>query len=104
MAHPGEPLKADPSKLRVTADDLDGHGSGFRAAHETTHARAGRVVLGSGLSGAALSGMLAAWESDATRFGQQFTKHAQAHREAADGYVRTDTHGAGTIDDAAPTS
>lgn len=103
MSNPGEPLKAAPTELRQTADQLDEHANGFRTAHDAAQSRAGKLTLGSGLAAAALPGMLAAWAADATRFAAQFTKHAQAHREAADGYVRTDTHGAGTINDAAPT-
>ncbi|WP_102141310.1 WXG100 family type VII secretion target [Mycobacterium hubeiense] len=102
MTTPGKPLRVDPRKLHETAGQLDAQGSGFQSAHDAAQSRAGHVDLGSGQAGAALPGMLAAWEADATRFGEQFAKHAQAHRAAADGYVRTDAHGASTIDDTAP--
>lgn len=59
-----EPLKVDPTELRLTAGKLDGHASGFRTAHETAQSRASKTALGSGLAAAALPAMLEAWESD----------------------------------------
>jgi len=98
VTSPGAPLKVDPTELGLTADRLDGHGSGFRAALETAQSRAGNVGLGSGLAAAALPGMLAAWEADGTRFDKDFATHAHGHREAANRYVRTDGASAGAID------
>lgn len=97
-------MTVDPGELHQTAGQLDTHASGFGAAYQAAQARAGKVALGSGLASAGLPGMLAAWAADATRYGAQFAKHAKGHRDAADAYVRTDTHGAGTIDDAVPRS
>ncbi|MGV0788391.1 type VII secretion target [Mycolicibacterium sp. XJ2] len=95
-----EPLKVDPVELRMTADQLDGQAGGFRSAHQTAQARAGNAVLGSGASAAALPRMVVAWEADGARFAEEFTKHARAHRAAADSYVRTDAGGAEVIEDA----
>ena len=47
MSNPNEPLKVDPTELRLTADQLDGQATGFRTAHEAAHSRAGGVALGS---------------------------------------------------------
>ncbi|RAV17253.1 ESX-1 secretion-associated protein [Mycolicibacterium sp. GF69] len=84
----------------MTADKLAGHASGFQTAHQAAQARASKAALGSGSSAMALPGMLAAWDADGTRFGEHFARHVQAHREAADGYERTDADSAGAIDDA----
>lgn len=100
MSHPNEPLKVDPTELRMTADQLDGQAGGFRTAHQAAQSQASKAALGSGVAAAALPGMLAAWEADGTRFDEQFTKHAQGHREAANHYVGTDAGGADRIDDA----
>jgi len=100
MSNPHEPLKVDPTELRMTADQLDGHASAFGAAHETAQSRAGKAALGSGVASAALPAMLAAWESDGARFDTHFAKHAEGHREAAGAYVSTDSGSAGRIDDA----
>ncbi|OBB77137.1 type VII secretion target [Mycobacterium sp. 852014-52144_SCH5372336] len=95
-----EPLKVDPIELRMTANQLDGQAGGFRSAHQAAEARAGNAVLGSGASAAALPKMVASWEADGSRFVEEFTKHARAHRTAADSYVRTDAAGAEGIEDA----
>ncbi|WP_102143938.1 DUF6507 family protein [Mycobacterium hubeiense] len=100
MTSPGEPLKVDPSKLQLTADQLDSHAGGFQSALEAACSRAGKASLGSGLAAAALPGMLAAWEADGARFATQFANHAQGHREAARAYVSTDSDSAGEIDEA----
>jgi hypothetical protein len=100
VSNPNDPLKVDPTELRLTADQLDGQASGFRTAHEAAHSRAGGVALGSSQAAAALPGMLAAWESDGTRFDKHFATYAQRHREAADKYASTDSGNAGGIDDA----
>ena len=100
MTHPNEPLKVDPTQLRMTADQLDGHASGFRIAHQAAQSRASKAALGSGSAAAALPGMLAAWEADGARFNENFIKHARGHRKAADSYVRTDAGSADAIDDA----
>lgn len=97
---PNEPLKVDPTELQLAADQLDGHASSFRAAHQNAQSRAGHVVIGAGLSGAALPEMLAAWEGDGVHFGRRMTKLAADHREAAAKYVATDNHSADEIDDA----
>ena len=103
MSHPNEPLKADPTELRMTADQLEGQASVFRTTHHAAQSRAGKAALGSGSAAAALPGMLAAWEADGVWFNDQFTKHARGHRDAADSYVRTDAGNADAIDDAGPT-
>ena len=100
MSHPNEPLKVDPTELHMTADRLDGHASAFRTAHQAAQSRASKAALGSGSAAAALPGMLAAWDAESARFGEYFTKYAQAHREAAAGYARTDASGAEGINDA----
>lgn len=100
MSHPQEPLRADPTELRMAADQLEGQVSGFRTAHESALSRAGKSALGSGAAAAALPGMLAAWEADGAKFGEQFARHERGHREAADAYVRTDAGSAARIDDA----
>lgn len=100
MPKPNEPLKVDPTELQLTADQLDGHASGFLTAHQASHSRAGHVALGAGASAAALPEMLAAWERDGLRFDKGFTTHAQSHREAATRYAATDRHSADGIDDA----
>lgn len=100
MSHPSEPLKVDPTELRMAADQLDGHASSFRTAHQTAQSRASQAALGSGSAASALPEMLAAWEADGTRFDKHFTRHAQAHRAAADSYGTTDAESAGGIDDA----
>ncbi|WP_094289461.1 type VII secretion target [Mycobacterium lehmannii] len=100
MSDSSEPLKVDPIELRMTADKLDGQASGFETAHQAAQARAGSTALGSGASAAALPKMVAAWEADGARFAADFTKHARAHRAAADSYVRTDAGGAEGIEDA----
>lgn len=100
MTQPGEPVKVDPSDLQMAADQIDGHASGFRSAHEAAHARVGNASLGSGLAAAALPGMLSAWEADGAHFNERFTTYAQGHRKAAAAYTRTDGHSAGEIDDA----
>jgi hypothetical protein len=100
VSQPQEPLKADPTELRMTADQLDGHASGFRTTHEAALSRASEAALGSGFAAAALQGMLAAWEADGAKFDGDFARHARGHREAADAYVRTDAGSAGRIDDA----
>jgi hypothetical protein len=56
--------------------------------------------LGSGLAGAALPQLLGAWESDGTRFGEHFTKHADGHRTAAAAYTQTDDGSSERISDA----
>lgn len=98
MSHPNEPLKVDPTELRVAADKLDGHASGFRTAHKSAQTRASQAALGSGSAASALPGMLAAWEADGRRFDAHFARHAQAHREAAGSYVTTDAESADGID------
>ncbi|MGE2718428.1 type VII secretion target [Mycolicibacterium celeriflavum] len=100
MSDANDPLKVDPAELRMAADRLDGQASGFRAAHQAAHSRAGSAALGTGSAAAALPKMLAAWEADGTRFAADFAKHARGHREAADSYVRTDAGGAEGIEDA----
>lgn len=99
MSKPSEPLKVDPTELRLTADKIDGHASSFRTAHETAQSRASNTALGSGLAAAALPAMLETWESDRARFDTQFVTHAEAHRGAAGKYERTDTDNADGIDD-----
>ncbi|WP_231643293.1 ESX-1 secretion-associated protein [Mycolicibacterium baixiangningiae] len=84
----------------MTADQLDGHASGFRTAHNAAHSRASKAALGSGFAAAALPGMLAAWDADGAKFDEAFARHARGHREAADAYARTDAGSAGRIDDA----
>lgn len=44
--------------------------------------------------------MVAAWDAEGARFGEHFASYVQAHREAADGYLRTDDASADEIDDA----
>lgn len=100
MSHPYDSLKADPTELRMTADQLDGHASGFRTAHQAAQSRASKATLGSGSAAAALPGMLAAWEADGAKFDEHFVRHARGHREAADEYARTDAGSAARIDDA----
>ncbi|KUH84627.1 type VII secretion target [Mycobacterium sp. IS-1556] len=100
MSNPNEPLKVDPTELRMAADQLDGHASAFRATHQTAQSRASKAALGSGSAATALPGMLAAWEAEGTQFNEHFIRHAQGHRDAADSYVRTDAGGAQGIDDA----
>jgi Excreted virulence factor EspC, type VII ESX diderm len=100
VSNPNEPLKVDPTELRLTADQLDGQASGFRTAHEAAQSRAGGVALGAGAAAAALPGMLEAWESDGTRFDKHFAAYAQRHRDAADRYASTDSDNANGIDDA----
>ncbi|OBF48814.1 hypothetical protein [Mycolicibacterium monacense] len=100
MSQPHEPLEVDPAELLMTADQLEGHASGFRKAHLAAHSRASKPALGSGSAAAALPGMLAAWEIDGATFHEQFARHAQGHRDAADAYMRTDTGSADRIDDA----
>ncbi|WP_197501793.1 hypothetical protein [Mycobacterium sp. 1164985.4] len=55
-----DPLKVDPTELRMAADRLDDQASGFRSAHQSAHSRAGTAALGSGAAAAALPKMLAA--------------------------------------------
>lgn len=100
MSHLHEPLKADPTELRMAADQLEGHATAFRTAHQAAQSRASKAALGSGSAAAALPGMLAAWEADGTKFDEQFAKHARGHRDAADAYARTDAGSAGRIDGA----
>lgn len=100
VSTPKEPLKVDPTELHVTADQLDGHASDFLTAHQTAHSQASQVNLGSGLSTAALPKMLTALETDSARFAKHFATNAEAHRDAATRYVKTDTAGADGIDDA----
>jgi hypothetical protein len=101
MSSPNELLRVDPTELRLTADQIDGHAADFLRDHQIAHWRASscQTSLGSGLASAALPGMLAAWEEDGTRFGKHFVTHAQGHREAASSYVATDANGASGIDD-----
>ncbi|WP_286149178.1 ESX-1 secretion-associated protein [Mycobacterium sp. IS-1496] len=84
----------------MAADQLDGQAGGFRAGHQAVQARASKAALGSGSAAAALPGMLAAWEADGAKFEEHFARHARGHREAADGYVRTDAGSADKIDNA----
>jgi hypothetical protein len=109
MAHRGrllgevfvpEPLKVNPSELQMAADMIDGHAAAFATTHATTHQRAGQAALGSGLAGVALPQLLGAWESDGTRFGEHFTKHADGHRTASAAYTQTDDEGSERISDA----
>lgn len=100
MSHPNEPLKVDPTELRMTADQLAGDASGFQAAHRSAQTRASKAALGTGSSAAALPAMVAAWDADGARFGEHFASYVQAHRAAADGYLRTDDASADEIDDA----
>ncbi|MCW1824193.1 MULTISPECIES: type VII secretion target [Mycolicibacterium] len=97
---PSKSLKVDPIELRMAADHLDGHATEFSTEHQKAHSSASQATLGPGLAGAALPGMLAAWESDGTRFGENFVKHAEGHREAAKAYEGTDRGGAERISDA----
>lgn len=99
MSDSDDPLKVDPTELRMAADRLDDQASGFRSAHQAAQSRAGNAALGSGSAAAALPKMLAAWEADAARFAKRFAKHARGHREAADSYVRTDAGGAEAVED-----
>lgn len=100
VSNPNEPLKVDPTELHAAADQLDGHATEFLTTHETVHSRASQVGLGSGSSAAALPMMLTAWEDESARLGKLFATHAAGHREAATGYVKTDTASADGIDDA----
>nr|WP_109790309.1 type VII secretion target [Mycolicibacterium cosmeticum] len=96
----GEPLRVDPEELGLTAGQLEGHAAAFAADHEAAHTKAAGVTLGSA-SGAALAGMLSAWEGERAQFGAVFTGHADAHREAARRYLQGDDRGAEAIGDAA---
>lgn len=98
MSQPHEPLKVDPTELRMAADQLDGHASEFRETHRAAHSRASKASLGSGAAAAALPGMLAAWEADGANLYEDFARHARGHREAADAYMRTDAGSADRID------
>ncbi|MBO0678872.1 ESX-1 secretion-associated protein [Mycolicibacterium sp. S2-37] len=100
MSHPGEPLEADPSELHSAAARLDGHTGEFRSAQDAVRSRAAGVVLGSGVAGAALAGLLAAWDSETARLGAAGVRLAEGHRQAAQAYVRTDADGAGWIGEA----
>lgn len=100
VSHPGEPLKVDPTQLRMGADQVDGHARVFWSAYQTAQSRASEAALGSGSAAAALPGMLAAWEADRARFDEQFARYAQRHRQAADRYAGTDAGNAEGIDDA----
>ncbi|MGE2736070.1 type VII secretion target [Mycolicibacterium vaccae] len=100
MSHAGEPLRVDPTQLRMAADQLDGQAGGFRAVDRAAQSRAGAVALGSGSAAAALPGMVAAWEADGARFNEHFARYARGHREAADRYAGTDVGNAEGIDDA----
>ena len=100
MSHAGEPLRVDPTQLRMAADHLDGHAGGFRSADRAAQSRAGAVALGSGSAAAALPGMVAAWEADGARFSGHFARYSRGHREAADRYAGTDAGNAEGIDDA----
>nr|WP_090276655.1 type VII secretion target [Mycolicibacterium komanii]CRL70095.1 hypothetical protein CPGR_01839 [Mycolicibacterium komanii] len=100
MSDSNDPLKVDPTELRMAADRLDDQASGFRSAHQAAHSRAGNAALGSGSAAATLPKMLAAWEADGARFAKDFAKHARGHRDAADSYVRTDAGGAEAVEDA----
>lgn len=95
-----EPLRVDPEELGMAAGQLEGQAGSFATDHEAAHAKAAGVTLGSA-SGAALAGMLSAWESERVQFGAAFTGHADAHREAAGRYVQGDDGGAAAIDGAA---
>jgi hypothetical protein len=95
-----KPLKVDPSELQMAADKIDGHAAEFATTHAATHQRAGQAALGSGLAAAALPQLLGAWESDGTRFGDHFIKHAEGHRTAAGVYTRSDEDGSERISDA----
>ncbi|MDQ8118529.1 WXG100 family type VII secretion target [Mycobacteroides abscessus] len=96
-----ESLSVDPSELRVAAARLDAHGEQFQRGHQRAHSQAGQVRLGSGLAGAALTGMLSGWEADGDRYGKHFVNHAEDHRGAANVYERTDGDSASYIGDAA---
>ncbi len=96
----GESLRVDPDDLGMNAGQLEGHGASFAADHEAAHTKAAGVSLGS-TSGAALAGMLSAWENERVQFSAVFTDHADAHREAARRYVHGDIAGTEAIDDAA---
>ncbi|BCI51613.1 hypothetical protein NIIDNTM18_08910 [Mycolicibacterium litorale] len=100
MSHPQKPLKTDPTELRMTADQLEGHAGEFRTAHQAAQSRASKAALGSGSAAAALPEMLAAWEADGAQFDEHFTRHARGHREAADAYLGTDAGSADRINDA----
>ncbi|MBU9766066.1 ESX-1 secretion-associated protein [Mycobacterium sp. TNTM28] len=84
----------------MAADRLDGHAGEFITEHERAHSGASQATLGAGSAAAALPGMLAAWETDGTQFGERFTRHAEGHREAATAYEGTDRGGAERISDA----
>lgn len=96
----GEPLRVDPEELGISAGQLDGQAGSFHAEHEAAHVKAAGVALGSA-SGAALKEMLSGWEAERAQFGEVFTGHADAHREAAGRYVQGDAGGAEAIDSAA---
>lgn len=102
MASANEPLKVDPTELRLTAEQIEAHAGDFLRDHQAAHWRASscQTSLGSGLAAAALPGMLAGWEEHGTRFGKHFVTHAEGHREAADRYAATDADGASGIDNA----
>ncbi|EIV29654.1 type VII secretion target [Mycobacteroides abscessus] len=99
MPSAGEPLRVDPGELRAAADRLDAHAETFSRSYRLAHSQAGQVRLGSGLAGAALPEMLAAWEADGVQFGKGFAAHAEGDREAANVYERTDGESAGNIGD-----
>lgn len=90
---PETPLEVNADELRASANEIHSHACTFTSAHETAYALAGRVSLGSGVSTAALSEMLAAWDQHRTVFGAEFARHAERHRAAADGYETIDEHG-----------
>lgn len=98
MPEQGEPLKVDPTELVLAAGQVDGQAAGFRTAHQSVHARASHAALGTSLSAGALPGMLAAWESDGIRYGQQFMSLAEKHRAAAAKYAETDDQQSDDID------
>jgi hypothetical protein len=100
MSHPGEPLVTDAVELWSVADRLDGQAGEFRSAQDGVRSRAAGVVLGSGVAGAALPGLLAAWDAESGRLADAAVRHANGHRRAADAYVGTDAEGAGWIGEA----
>jgi hypothetical protein len=98
VSEQGEPLKVDPTELVLAADQLDGQAAGFSTAHRSAQSRASHAALGAGSSAAALPGMLAAWDSDGSRYDRQFTSLAEKHRAAAAKYVEADKQESDDID------
>jgi WXG100 family type VII secretion target len=94
-----ERVRVDPVDLRMSSTHMEMRHAELSAAHIAANgaieeAQAGWV----GTSAAALQTKFAEWQAASAKLTADIAAHGAACRTAAEGYVTTDTDGAGQLD------